>query len=297
MNKKQIISLKMYHSIEKYIRNTPFECLPKINDIIEDFRLKIATIEAIAIDLEKSDSTIKEKLCRAGADIELLLVKTAKTQGHGYGMELTVDIFYASLLRKNKQQLVDTLQRINIQGCQKMEILSSHGITPCVMEYFKSLIKDYWDGNTVSLVRRINEKKLRALYVETEILLKRIDKEAERYQKENPDFYTAYAANRVRIFPYKMNITKIKGLVINEDLLPVEGAVVSIYGTDYQTKTDNCGYYILQNIPFGTLKVIATACNHEKEAINISIHKSKSNKIDFMLRNESRNSSGQRYAV
>lgn len=296
MTKKQTFLLKMFNSVEKFLKGTSFESQSKVANIMEDFRIKIASIEIITLEQEKADSVIKEKLCKAGADIELLLAKSAKTQGYGYGIELSATLFYSSLMRKNKENLIESLKKVHSEGCKKMDILNSHGITPIVMEYFNELITDYSIESSVTIIKRTNEKRLRLLFTEIEVLLKMLDKEAERYQKENSDFYIAYSANRVPISSSKINSTKLKGLVLDEESLPVEGAIVVIHGTEYKAKTDDCGYYYFQNIPLGTLKVIASAHNHKEEAINISIHKTRSNKINFTLRNEIRNLSNQRYA-
>lgn len=201
MTKKQTYALKMYQSIDMYIKDSCFESRPKVYDIMEDFRSKISKIEIIANEIENVTTEIRKKLCQAGADIEFLLAKNTKTLN--YGISPSVSLFYSALFRKSKDQLVESLQKICKEASLKMDVLSRYGITPAVMEYVDLAIVDFWTGCSINSSIRQKEKQLKALFHEADLLLKDLDKEAELYSKENSDFHVAYTVKRMRILAYK----------------------------------------------------------------------------------------------
>ena len=201
MTKKQTYALKMYQSVEMYIKDSCFESRPKVYDIMEDFRSKISKIETVAGELENVSLEVRKKLCQAGADIEFLLAKNTKTLN--YGISPSVSLFYSALFIKSKDQLVESLQKICKEASLKMDVLNSYGITPAAMEYVNLIILDFWTGCSINSTIRQKEKQLKALFLEADLLLKDLDKEAEVYSKENPDFHIAYSAKRIPIMTYK----------------------------------------------------------------------------------------------
>lgn len=281
MTKKQILTLKMYRSIEKYI--TASSLLPNLkNEIFENFKAKIVSIESVSKELQNASIEIKKKLCKTGAEVELLLALNSKTSNLGYGIEPTFIIFYSALQRKTKDQLVKAMQQIHDEACRKINVLINSGITLPIMDYIQDMINDYSEGNSEGCVVRVKMRQLKSHFLEAEFLLKEIDKEAESFGKHNLDFFIAYSANRIPIASAKLR-TRLKGSVLDEHEMPIEGAIVCIYGTNYETKTNTDGLYFLQNIPFGILKITASVFSHSDESSIVKIQRTKSNKVDFIL--------------
>lgn len=295
MTRKQIFCLKMYCSVEKYISGTTMFNNPKVQKVLENFKNQIFKIENVNKEIMTANVEIRKKVCQAGAEIELLLATNSKIHNNGYGVEPTLALYYSVLQRKSKEDLVEALQRIHDEANSKIIALANFGITPSVMEYIQSMINDYSQGNSESMFVRVKSKEMKALYLEAELLLKEIDKIAESFGKKNPDFYIAYAANRIPIAPAKMK-TRLKGMVLDENEMPIEGAVICIYGTNYETKTDTNGYYVLQNIPFGRLKVTASVYSYSNGSSIVRIEKTKSNKVNFILQSTNEQNIRQRQA-
>ena len=270
----------MYYSIEKFIQSSLFSKNIKVKNILERLKEIVAEIESLNNEVENTDLKFKDKLCQIGGELQHIMQVNAKIDN--YGIELTQTYYYNFLKRKNKKELLQELQRICKEGDSKMDVLIKHGITSCVMKYIDSLITDYSEESTINSTSRIIDKQIRTLFTEGDILLKHLDKEVEKHAKINPDIYMAYMANRSIIAQNKIN-SRLKGHVLNQNQLPVKDATVSIYGTSFQTKTDETGYYILRNIPFGTIKIVASAYTHEEDSTCVSIEKTKCTRFDFIL--------------
>lgn len=63
----------------------------------------------------------------------------------------------------------------------------------------------------------------------------------------------------------------------------INGAMVSVDGTDYSATTDNDGYYIISNIPVGTYNVTATAEGYVSETKEATVNENLTTTVDFNL--------------
>lgn len=77
---------------------------------------------------------------------------------------------------------------------------------------------------------------------------------------------------------------KIFGYVFNTKNEPLTGANVYLKDTNIGTATDKNGYYIINNIPDGKYMLLASMIGYRVKKILVDVHKNKSKRIDFILR-------------
>ncbi len=75
----------------------------------------------------------------------------------------------------------------------------------------------------------------------------------------------------------------IKGTVKNEDGSAIEGAVVSVEGTDLSATTDASGCYLLENVPIGDQEVTASADGYDSQTETVTIEENQTVVQNFTL--------------
>ncbi len=204
MNVSQIIRLNRYQSVIQCIEEN-FEILadfPEFELSFIFFKSKISEIlEVLRKENQMSYEIIfkgeetKRKICRAGADIEILL-KIIILNESSLELSARSKAVYDELYQKKDQLLLNRLQSIHEEAKQKLSELARYGITLNLLNEYETMISNYFH-KILPAKKRITNKEskllLKNLFRQTEAVLKEgLDKNAKALKASHPDFFDKY---------------------------------------------------------------------------------------------------------
>ncbi|WP_296147416.1 hypothetical protein [uncultured Flavobacterium sp.] len=204
MNASQIVRLNRYQSIIEFIEENPeilvdfhdFELSfmffkSKIFDILEVLRKENQMTYEIIFKREET----KKKICKAGADIEILL-KTITFNESSLEVAARSKAVYDELFQKKDRFLLNHLQAIQEEAKKNLSGLARYGITLNLLNEYETMVSNYFH-EILPAKKRITNKhsklQLKNLFRQTEAVLKEgLDKNAKALKASHPDFFAKY---------------------------------------------------------------------------------------------------------
>lgn len=208
MNTSQIVRLNVYECVVKCIEENPEICnnYPGFELSFEFFKSKIFDILEIlksenlmTYDIISKRYETKKKICKAGADIEILL-KTISTTDSVLEISSRTKLIYDELYRKKDPLLLNRLLFITENASKNVVSLAKYGITLNLIKEYETMIGNYFYKimpTKKTVTSKESKLKLKNLFRETEVVLKEgLDKNAKLLKTTHPDFFARYKLMR-----------------------------------------------------------------------------------------------------
>lgn len=272
MNAKQEAKLNMFRATEKHVddnaaiiaSNSAFQTAFnkfKANKIAITNTAQLKGVALTGITADKMSS--KLTLCQLAADIVGVIYAYASTNSNNT-LKQEMNISVSKLLRTRDSELAPRCQNIHDKVTANLAALTDYGITAALLTNLQTAINNYSaetpKPRTALSGRKTANANLAALFKENDTILKdQLDKLAELFKTDNPDFVKTYESNRIIVDSAKTT-TQLKGVVTNKsDNTPIKGATVTIVETGANAITNSKGEYSIKPAPIGEFTVRVTA--------------------------------------
>jgi len=207
MNTSQIAKLSMYKSIIKCVEENlgKIGSFPELELSFELFKTK--TSQIIDIMCQENQMThqaiakrteSKQKLCKAGADIEILL-KIISSNDSALVINDRTRIIFNELFQTKEYLLSNRLKMIHENAIKNLDSLLKYGITTNLLDEFEKMIARYFHNEPTKKLKTINSynTRLKNLFRETDVTLKEgLDRKVKSIKELHSLFFIAYTAIR-----------------------------------------------------------------------------------------------------
>lgn len=213
MNKGQIFRMYIYESIIKLIEDenpsiTSYS--PAVKDSFDFFKTKVFKIvkairqeNQIAYEVMSKKAENKKKLCKASAEVEMLLENNYSILSNSIRKQQIYDDLYI----KKDSYLEVRIQAIHDNAIKNLASLVKYGITLSLINEFQNMIKSYFNSIDSDKIKakKTSNVMLREHFKEAENALReKLDKELKGIKDTNPDFFCTYKL--IRNLKNKSNI-------------------------------------------------------------------------------------------
>ncbi len=170
------------------------------------------------------------------------------------------------------------------------QALADYGLSKSVIDAFTIAISSYESAvpaprNAIAN-RMAYRNKLAELYTAADAILKgKIDKLSLPLKKANPEFITAYTANRA-IVNSGTTTTALRIIIKDEKTMePLSDALVQIEKIDFESKTGAAGEVIAKPIPQGTYTAQIKKEGYQPATLTeVKVTQGKTNTMEIVLK-------------
>lgn len=197
------------------------------------------------------------------------------------------------LLKMRDEELVNANEMLYAMINENQANLIPYGISKDVADAYKLAMENYKSAvpaprNAVAM-RKAYKDKLKELFKEADNILKnKIDKLVLPLKKDNPEYWSAYKANR-RIVSSATNSTAIRILLKDEKTgEPIADANVQIEALKFQAQSGKAGEVTAKPVPLGSYTIAIIAKGYQPAtADQVKTTLGKTNTVEVMLKKAS----------
>jgi len=198
---------KMYKSVERLVEKNLSTSLLSLEfrEAFVIFKLKMGEIQVVLDEEDALNNAItakdfesRDKICKAGADIALLLFRCTKSNSVSMPK---FELFYNDFYRMKPNILEEKMYAVHEEANKNIHQLTKYGITPSLLKAFQAMVSDYFKPNNLkqtAALKKRNLRNLRLLFRDADSILKdQLDKSVTKLKKSNPQFVFAYRSKRI----------------------------------------------------------------------------------------------------
>jgi hypothetical protein len=198
----------------------------------------------------------------------------------------------SKLFYMRDSKTANTAEEIIKRATENLTDLIPYGITQTVLDNTNQVLDNYrleLAKPRASIAnRKLLNDNIALLFKECDQIFYLLDTLVSSKKDEFPDFYKEYFINRT-IIDYKGHKLALRGIVVDENGIPIKNVIVSVPSLNLETKTTEKGYYEFKSLPAGIINIKFNKVTFQEISENVGIVKGERIQLNISLNSSQSN--------